>query len=229
MNISNKAQALPPAGACTTPGLSCLYKASGAAALVAGALFLAAFIEFITTSLQPGTAYDWLSLFGNNWLVTLFKLHAGDSGVRPGQLYVFNPLDICIMALVALMFLGLYVALKRTSKIWSLIALAQPFLGMAIFIMTGNAGRSAIMGSVLVISLVMLRNKIFGKASAYIGVLASVFLLIGDLSADIARSSAVAILIGVGYLFLVVWLFMAARKLFWLSHGTPIEEVYPCL
>jgi len=185
---------------------------------------MAAFIDFIIASLQPGTTGGLLSLFGNNWLVTLFKLHAGVSGAQPGQLYVFNLLDTAIMALVAATFLGLYVALMRTSKIWSLIALVQPFLGMAIFIMTGSAGRSAVMGSVLVISLVMLRSNTFDKATAYTGILASAFLLVGDLGIDIARSSFIAVLVGAGYVLLMVWLFLVARKLIRRGRGIAIEE-----
>lgn len=140
-----------------------LYKVSGAAALIAGALVLIAGIDLITTGLQPSTINGWLSLFGNNWLVLLFKLHAGVSGVQLDQLYVLNLLDIVIMVLVATMFLGLYAALRRASKIWSIIALVQPFLGIVIFIATKTAGRSAVMGAVLVISFVMLRRNTFSN------------------------------------------------------------------
>jgi len=191
-----------------------LYKVSGVAAFAAGILLLAALVDFVATSLQPGSTNGWFSLLGDNWLVTLFKLHAGVSGAQPGQLYTFNFLDIAIMALVAVMFLGIYAALMKASRFWSLIAMAQPFLGMAIFIMTGAAGRSAIMGSVLVISLVMLRSNAFDRATAYTGLLASVFLLAGDFGISFARSGAVAILAGTGYVLLIAWLFRISLTLF---------------
>ena len=59
-----------------------LYKVSSAAALIAGVLVLIAGIDLITTGLQPSTINGWLSLFGNNWLVLLCKLHAGVNGVQ---------------------------------------------------------------------------------------------------------------------------------------------------
>jgi hypothetical protein len=220
MNMQSKEQARSPGAAPAAPGQlrRWLYVASGAAALAAGALFLAAFIEFTIESLLPGTTVGWLSPVGNNWLVMLFKLHAGVSGAQQGQLYVFSLLDISIMAFIAITFLGLYAALMKASKIWSMVALVQPFLGMVIFIVTESAGRSAVMSSVLVISLVMLRDNTFGKATAYTGILASVLLLIGDIGLSIARSGAIAALVGVGYVLLVIWLFMVSQNL--LRRGT---------
>ncbi len=67
-----------------------LYKIGGAAALIAGVLFLIAVIDLIITGLQPGTTKGWLSLFQNNWLVVLFKLHTGFNGVQSDLLYVLN-------------------------------------------------------------------------------------------------------------------------------------------
>jgi len=40
-----------------------------------------------------------------------------------------------------------------------------------------------VMGAVLVISAVMLRSDIFSRSTAYMGILAAVLLLVGDLSA----------------------------------------------
>jgi hypothetical protein len=195
-----------------------LYKVGGAAALIAGALFLIAVIDLIITGFQPGAINSWLLPFQNNWLVVIFNLHAGFSGVQIGRLHILNLLDIAILALVSITVLGLYAALRRTSKIWSIIALAQPFLGIVRFIGTQNAGRSSAMGAVLVISAVMLRNNNFNKAIAYTGILASVLLLVGDFSAGIIPpSNIVASLFGFGYLLFMIWFFLIARRLFRLS------------
>jgi hypothetical protein len=56
---------------------------------------------------------------------------------------------------------GLYVALRQTSRIWSMIAASKPVLGMALFIVTKLAGRGGVMGAGAVISFVMLRSKVF--------------------------------------------------------------------
>jgi hypothetical protein len=194
---------------------SWLYKTSGTAALLAGVLFLIALADLIITGLGHGTLQVWLSPFQNNWLVIIFKLHAGVAGFQVDKLQVFNFLDLAILALVAIMYLGLYAALHATSKIWSIIALIQPFLGMALFIATKSAGRSSVMGAGLVISAVMLRGNTFNKLIAYAGLLASGLLLAGDLSAGvIPPSSLVAALFGIGYVLLMLWLFLIARRLF---------------
>lgn len=198
---------------------SWLYKISGAASLIAGILLLIAMLSLITAVLRPGTINGWLSPFQNNWLIVIFKLHAGFSGVQIDLLHVLNPLDIAILALVGTMYLGLYAALRRTRQILSIIALAQPFLGILIFIATKTAGRSTLMGAGLVISVVMLRSNIFKKVTAYMGILASVLLLVGDFSAGIPHLNIIATLFGIGYVLLMTWFFLIARRLFQLGSG----------
>jgi len=194
-----------------------LYQFSSAAALGAGVLFLIGAIDLVLTILQPDTLNAWFSLFRNNWLVVIFKLHADFGGIQPDLLYRLNPLDLIILAFVATAYLGLYIALRRTSKIWSIIALAQPFLGIVLFVATKSVGRSGVMGAELVISVVMLRSQLFNKRIAYIGLLSGALLLAGDLGASMAPSNILAILTGIGYLLLMIWFFLVARRLFQLG------------
>lgn len=195
-----------------------LYRIGGTAALIAGVLFLIAVFDLIITWLQLGTTNGWLSPFQNNWLAVIFKLHAGFGGVQIDLLHVLNFLDIAILALVGTMYLGLYAALRRTSRIWSSVALALPFLGIVLFIATKTAGRSSVMGAGLVISVVMLRNNIFNKVTVSMGILASVLLLVGDFSAGVLHSNIITILFGIGYVLLMTWLFLISRRLFQLGH-----------
>ena len=197
-----------------------LYQVSGAASLILGVLFLIAMTSLFTAGLQPSTINGWLSPFQNNWLVVLFKLNAGFDGVQFDLLHGLNPLDIAIMALVATTYLGLYAALRRTSRIWSIIAAVMPFLGIVVFIATRIAGRSGVMGAGLVISFVMLRSNIFGKVTAFVGILSSVLLLAGDFgTTESSPSTIVAVLIGIGYVLLMTWFFLIARRLLQLGHG----------
>jgi hypothetical protein len=197
-----------------------LYKARGVAALLVGVLFLAGLVDLILTGLGAETAARWLSLAGSNWLVVLFQLNAGFSGVEYGLLYQLNPLDIAILALAGIAFLGLYVALRSTSKIWSLIAVIQPFLGIVLFVATKTAGRSAIMGATLVISLVMLRSHLFSRLIACIGLFASVLLLAGDMGTTPgSQSSILALFIAVGYVLLTTWYFVIGRRLLHLGQA----------
>jgi hypothetical protein len=205
-----------------------LYKIGGLAALIVFVLFLIGIIGIIAVGRQPATANDWSTPFQNNWLVVLFKLNAGFSGVQPDLLHVLNLLDIVIMALFGTMFLALYVALRRTNKVWSVVATSLPFLGIAIFLITSTAGRSGLLVGGLIISAVMLRSRIrgFSKVGAYVGIVASVLLFFaGDIGTAIfSTSNIIAILIGIGYVLWMIWFCLIARRLFQLGQGVSREE-----
>ena len=195
-----------------------IYIIGGGAALLVGIIFLTAIIDIVLTGLQPVTRNGWLSSFQNNWLIVIFKLHAGLNKGQLDLLYGWNLLDFAILALVGTTYTGLYAVLRRTNKTWSMIALALPFLGFVLFIVTKMAGRSGVMGAGLVISVVMLRSKLFNKPFGYIGILSGVLLLAGDLSVGMAPSNVFAFLTGIGYLLLMTWYFLVARRLFQLGH-----------
>jgi hypothetical protein len=183
--------------------------------MLLGVIFLAAIVSLITAGLGPGSINDWLSLLRNNWLTVLFKLNAGLEGMQFDRLHGVNALDLLIMALVGMTFLGLGAALRKTSKVWSITAAVLPFLGIVIFIVTELAGRSGVMGAGLIISFLMLRSKLFGKMMAWMGILANVCLLAGDFGTSAnAHSTGVAILIGIGYVLLMMWFFLIGRRLF---------------
>jgi hypothetical protein len=193
-----------------------LYKVGGAAALIVCVLFLIGIIGIISVGSQPATTNGWFTPFQNNWLVVLFKLNAGFSGVQPDLLNVLNLLDMAIMALVGTMLLALYVALRRTNKMWSLVAASLPFLGIAVLLITSTAGRSGLLVGGLIISAVMLRSSSFDKVSAYVGMVASALLFfVGDIGTAIFSSSVIiAILIGIGYVLWMMWFFLIGRSLF---------------
>jgi hypothetical protein len=187
---------------------------SGTAALAAGIIFLIPVVAFILNGLQPASRTGPLSSIQNNWLVIIFKLLAGlDQGLS-NALYGWNLLDFAILALVGATATGLYAALEGTTKPWSMIALALPFLGIVLFAATKIAGRSAVMASVLIFSILMLRSQPFNTWTASIGILAGVLLLAGDFGASAAPSIFLATLTGVGYLLLTAWFFLVAGGLF---------------
>ena len=196
------------------PQLTWLSKTGAAAALLSGILFLIGLIGLIATVLQPGSQNGLLLSLQKNWLVVLFKLNAGSEGVQFNQLQRLDILDIVILAFVGITYLSLYAVLRRTSKVWAVVGVAQPFLGILLFIVTRNAGRSAVMGATLVIALLMLVGKSLSKGSAILGILASILLLIGDFgTAPGVHSNMLEIFIGIGYIMLSVWFFAVGRKL----------------
>ncbi len=200
-----------------------LYKIGSAAALIVFALFLIGIVGIIAVGPQPTATNGWLTPFQNNWLVVLFKLNTDFSGVQSGLLNVLNLLDITIMALVGIVFLALYVALRPTHRVWSAVAASLPFLGIVIFIMTSTAGRSGLLIGGLIISAVMLRSNIFSNVSAYVGLVASAVLFFaGDLGTAIfSSSSIIAFLIGIGYVLWVKWFYLVGRRLFSLGNDKP--------
>ncbi len=186
--------------------------AGSAAALTAGLLFLAGPIALSI----PGES-SVLSLLRSNWLSTIFRLLAGEAGIQASELYRLNALDLALLALIAVTHAGLYCTLHRSRRVLALIALVQPPLGILLFVLTHGAGRSAVMGASLVMSVAMLGSQTFRKWTGWMGLLASILLLAGDVGTGLAPNAILAASTGTGYVLLIGWLFVVARRLFQLA------------
>jgi len=104
-----------------------LYRAGGAAALMAGAVFrrnLGVEIALFSTQKPPDTITGWFGLLQANRLLGLAYL---------------NIVDIINYALVGLMFLALYVVLRRVNKSPMVLAAALGFLGIAVAFASNTA------------------------------------------------------------------------------------------
>lgn len=203
------------------------YRIGVVAALSIVALLLIGIIGIISSSLQSTTNNDWFAQIQNNWLVVLFKLNAGFSGVQQDLLMTIDLLDIVIMILVGIVFIPLYAVLRNTSRIWSLIAALLPFVGIPIFLVTATAGRSNLLIGGLIISVIMLRSNIFSKVTSYIGIVASSLLFFtGDIATAIFTSSSiVAMFIAVGYVLWMTWFLLIAQRIFQLGHSVSEDSV----
>jgi hypothetical protein len=222
-----------------------LYRAGGAAALLSVALFpIQVIVLFISP--PPDTVIGWFMLFQNNRLLGLLDM---------------DLLLIVDEVLAILIFLALYVSLRRVSESFMAIGIALGLVSVALFI-TANpafamlslsdqyatAGTEAqratflaagqamlvmwqgsafqvgyILGSVapIIISVVMLRSTLFGRATAYFGILANVIslgLYVPKVGIYISIFSVV---------FLWVWYILIARRLFQLGQGVSKEEANP--
>ena len=98
---------------------STLYRAGAVAPLIALALYLSQFIILIFGDPYPTTTEGWFALFQRSKLLGLWYL---------------NALDIVSWALLGIMFLALYAALRRVRPAWMLIALYCALLGVVVFI-----------------------------------------------------------------------------------------------
>ena len=104
-----------------------LYRIGGVAALISGIFFrrnIAAEIGLFSEYKPPVTVSNWFVLLQSNRLLGLSYL---------------NIFDIVNYALVGLMFLALYVALRRTNKSYMAIATILGFLGIAVYFASNTA------------------------------------------------------------------------------------------
>lgn len=104
-----------------------LYKVSGVAALLAGMIFrrnIAAEISLFSGAKAPGTVRDWFALLQSNRFLGLSYL---------------NIFDIVNYFLISLMFLALFIALRRISKSYMAVAAVLAFLGIAVYWATNTA------------------------------------------------------------------------------------------
>ncbi len=186
-----------------------IYGVGGTAALILAVIFFTAIIELMTGSFE---------LFQNNFIIRLIKLHAEFNEGLDESLQVINLLDIIIIALIGTIALTLYPTLRRVNKTLAIITIIQPFLGMMLFIITQQVGRTTVFSTVLTISAIMLWTDIFNKSTAYLGILATVLLLVADISFLLLYSELMAIIMSIGYLLFIPWCFLISIRLYQLVY-----------
>jgi hypothetical protein len=104
-----------------------LYRAGGVAALVAGIIFrrnLGAEIALFSAQKQPEAVNDWYRLLQENRLLGLAYL---------------NIFDLVNYALVGVMYLALYAALRRAHKSQMAIATTAALVGIAVYFASNTA------------------------------------------------------------------------------------------
>ncbi len=104
-----------------------LYRIGGAAALLAGLVFrrnLGAEINLFTQQPIPETVQGWFNLLYDKPLIGLAYL---------------NLFDLLDYVLVALMFLAVYAALRKTYRINALVALMLGLVGVAVSLASNSA------------------------------------------------------------------------------------------
>lgn len=231
-----------------------LYRIGGVAALIAGIFLrrnMAAEVGLFSQHEAPANVDGWFALLQSNRLLGLVDL---------------NVLDVVNYALLALMFLALYAALRRVSKSYMAIATALGLLGIVVYFASNTAlsmlalsdqyaaatseaqkstlvaagqsllalnrfaGPGAHPGSGgyvsllfiatagMITSIVMVRSDLFNRATAYVGILASVLDLAyctAYLFVPAADSELVSVLfIPVAGLLLMIWHIMVGWRLF---------------
>lgn len=226
-----------------------LYRAGAAAPLIALAFYLIEFSILIFGDAYPASIEDWYALAQRSKLLSLWYL---------------NALDIVSFALLGIMFLALYVALRRVRPSWTLISLYFALLGAVVFIVPrvlhlsllplsdlhaeaiSEAQRSLYLAAGealsqvssatpqtlgflmmaaagMIMSIVVLRsrtrNRPFGRAAAYVGIVGFVAALANYVSRLLAPDIA-ALLMPVNGLLWFAWWIMISLGLFKLARAT---------
>ena len=99
-----------------------LYKIGGAAALIAAVLILGD-VVVLAIYPQPNAISDWLILFQSNSIVGLLDLWG---------------LEVPMYLMFIMMFLALYMVLRKANQSLMVIALTFALLGIGIFLATNN-------------------------------------------------------------------------------------------
>ncbi len=220
-----------------------LYKTGGVGALIIGAFLIIEMIANIATSAPSlADASGWFSLFQTNRLVGLVDFGILELYALVLFVPMFLALYIALrranestMAIaVILAFVGIAVNFA-TSKLFSLLTLSDLYAVAATealksqFLAAGQAvlavgALGGIGGCVeggiplavagLIISVVMLRSNILGKAAGYAGILANGIGLAMYIRAAAAPALAGSPFFGAFFLLSVIWFFLIARGLF---------------
>lgn len=205
-----------------TPWSRWRTRVGGVASLTAAALLILGIVGLYFGS--PGLGL-------RNWIVLLFQINSGIGFVPYSTLRIFNPLDVVILVLVALTFLGLWPGPGRSHRIWLSLAIALPIAGIVVLVVTGEAGRSGLMGAGIIVAALMLTSRAF-RGLGYLGLLANLSLLFCDFSTSGRTIPLVAAFVVVGYLLLVTWLIllglrMLDAKAIPLDHVRDVETASP--
>jgi hypothetical protein len=219
-----------------------LYKAGGAGALIVGTLLLIETIAYIATSAPSlADAAGWFSLFHNNRFVGLVDFGILELYALVLFVPMFLALYVVLrrasesyMAIAAILaFTGIAVNFA-TSKLFSLLTLSDLYAAATTaamksqFLAAGQAtlavgALGGIGGSVeggiplavagLIISVIMLRSNILGRAVGYLGILANGTGLVMYFNAALAPAVSGSPFFVVFFLFSVIWFILLGRKL----------------
>jgi hypothetical protein len=186
---------------------SWLYKLGGVASLILFVSFL------VGASWLVWRPTGWIASLQNNWLVVLYRINA--TNASEDLLIAQNAIDLIIFFLFAVLFVALGAALWRTNRLWASVSAVLTFLGFILFLITNQAGRSALLLGSIIIGIIMLRSDSFSKPAGYVGIAGGALLLVaGDFAtAMFPPSMFIAASIALGYLLWIAWFLMIGQSL----------------
>ena len=152
-------------------------------------------------------------LFQDNFVVRLIKLHASYNKSLEELFTVVNILDMSILMFVCLTVIAFYPTLRNINGTLAIIAICQPFIGIILFLITQEIGRTTTFSTALTISAIILWSD-RSDSSAILGVISAGLILIPDISFILGYSEIMAIIMSTGYLLFIPWWFLSSMNLF---------------
>ncbi len=227
-----------------------LYKTGAVAALVMVAAYLVSmpiYFSAYSKAPPPANVLEWLTLFQNDWVTGLFFLGLADIVIT----IAWIPLALALLATLwkagksmmavatASAFIGIATYLT-TNIAFSMLSLSHEYAAatteaqkslilaagqtlIATSESTGTYAGSFVWIAALIISLVMLRSNMFGKMTAYVGIVGFALLLIGVPFSSYTSVSPegpgpmVMVIIAIQYagggILSMIWYFLVGRRL----------------
>lgn len=220
-----------------------LYKVGGVAALTMLVIMIAQIIIFIVWP-PPSTIEGYFTLFQNNWLLGLLSLDLLYIVNIVPLILIFlalyaalkrvNESIVAIGLTFGLVGIAAYFASNTTFEMLSLsnqYAAATTDAQRAMFLAAGQTMLETYKGTafnvyyvlnavaLLIFFTVMLRSNIFSKATAYVGIVAGVLMIVPSTAGTIGLYFALASLVP-----WAIWLILFARRLFQLGQGVSAEK-----
>jgi hypothetical protein len=238
------------------PAWKSLYIIGAAAALIMVAMYLISmpiYFSAYSKAPPPANVLEWFTLFQNDWITGLFFLGLADIVINiawlPVSLALFAALKHANKSLMAVATAFVFVGV--TAYFASNIAFAMLSLSHQYAAATTEAQRSLLLAAgqaliavsqgtgvyvaalvsvaALIMSVVMLRSKVFGKLTAYIGILGFALLLLGVPFSTYTTVSPtgpgpvvtaiIAIQYAGGGILSMVWYFLIGRRLLQLGRS----------
>jgi hypothetical protein len=187
-------------------------RTSAIAGIALVALLIAGAASAVTGRWGPGL---------ENWLVLLHAVNAGDTGLALAALTGVRVVDLVALVLAGVTFLGMRRVLGAANRVWVGIAAALPLAGIALLLVTGDAGRSALTAGGLLLGWRMTKCDRF-RLLGWAGLIANGLLLLADLAATGLADSAAADVVAVGYALLIGWLIWLVARMLRPLPGRPV-------
>jgi hypothetical protein len=134
----------------------------------------------------------------------LFAFNARYRGASRHALRGVHLIDVGLLLFAGATAAAFWPGAGTSHRVWLALAVAQPVLGIPVLMVTKLSGRSGLMGGAFVLSLLMLVGGTW-PAGAWLGLAASVLLLIGDFGTTARPLRVLAGTLAVGYGALVIW------------------------